>query len=75
MGKKLFEEGDKVQVTLDGKDKTASIVQYDVQAKKVIVKFDGAKGKLNFVRKTTQCSKRIYLNLHITKKIFVSSLN
>ena len=64
MGKKLFEEGDKVQVTLDGKDKTASIVQYDVQAKKVIVKFDGDKGKLIFVIKPTYVYLYLYIIMH-----------
>ena len=42
---KLFEEGDAVEVTVDGKSKKASIVEYDTQAKQVLVKFDGSKGK------------------------------
>lgn len=43
MGRKLFDEGDKVEVTIDGKNLKANVVEYDSQAKQVIVKFEGSK--------------------------------
>lgn len=41
MGRKLFEDGDKVEVTVDGKTSQATIAQYDTNARKVIVKYEG----------------------------------
>lgn len=45
MGRKLFEDGDKVEVTVDGKTSQATIAQYDTNARKVIVKYEGQEGK------------------------------